>query len=231
MDKDETEIQESMESGAKVEAVSRVNQDRGGNMKRKVFKLTEPRPLLINQVTRPAVKCCLNNCRTNLEKETDEEREAMKGRFKASKQIETKNHLLQHLQAQHNLGLDTEKFNGNGAFYCNSTFSQAVGVSTYILGEALAGQKEQVQCFVHGNNHMIKFSVKTSKFKAWFKTFLEKYSQSDPEKKVQVIAAWLKKVQMYEMFKAETTSPYLRLQGCIYFQNSSNFFHLQIPIF
>ena len=111
-----------------------------------------------------------------------QEREALKVYFQSEKKIDRKNMLLQYLKAQDNLSISTECFNWKGVAYCESTFSGATGISKYILNEVLNGHRGGVKAFVHANKSTLKFSIGASKFRAWMKSFLERYSQSDPEK-------------------------------------------------
>ena len=156
-------------------------------------------------------QCCHDSCRNGV-RDLGTMAEEMKQEFVHASKLVTKNNLIQHLNGQKNVGLLTDQFNWKGKFYCPKAFSEMSGVSIYIVKEVLSSfARGRTGPFVHGNSGFAKFSEKVLCFKVWMKAFLDLYSQSAPDSEVQVLAHWVTKAAMYEMYKKETVGPHLAL--------------------
>ena len=156
-------------------------------------------------------KCCHESCRDGVN-DLGGMAEEMKLQFVNASKLVTKNNLIQHLNGQKNVGMLTDQFNWKGKFYCSKAFSEMSGVSIYTVKEVLLSfARGRTGPYVHGNSGFSKFSEKVLCFKVWMKAFLDLYSQSAPDSEVQVLAHWVTKAAMYEMYKKETVGPHLAL--------------------
>ena len=155
----------------------------------------------------PNKTCCTENCTKDLD--IDKIGQELKEEFVTGSKLLSRNKLLAHLIGQGNVGLRTDCFNWKGSFFCVKTFSELAGQSEYSIKKVLSGHTLGKTEFVHGNSGHQKFSEKTMCFKVWMRAFLERNSQSAPDSQVQVLAHWVTKSALYEMYKKDTVEPHL----------------------
>ena len=155
-------------------------------------------------------KCCKESCSEGVDEMIKVSHE-IREEFVCESKLATRNKLLLHLIGQRKVGLVSDKFNWKGNFYCVKAFSELSGISIYSIQKVLASHSEGIKLFVHGNSEYCKFSEKTLRFKVWMRSFLERNSQSAPDSQVQVLAHWVTKKALYEMYRRETNEPHLAL--------------------
>ena len=175
------------------------------------FRLEKPveqHPQLIEKVSeKKEVYCCEEKCSSVFEGLEDGCKEEIEKHFAVSTQVDKRNKLLTHIQAQANLGRKTDRFCWKTNYYCLKTFSQASKCSIYIIDDVLKGHKEGVVEYVNGNLGMARFSIPRSKFIVWMRCFLRRFAQSAPDSNVQVLSHWITKTAMFQFYIKETTPP------------------------
>ena len=166
-------------------------------------------PKLPGQTINPGSTCCTDNCAKSLDR--NKIKQELKAEFVTGSKLLTRNKLLSHLIGQEKVGMRTDCFNWKGNFFCVETFSELAGQSEYTIKKVLHSHTLGKTEFVHGNSGYQKFSERTMRFKVWMRAFLERNSQSAPDSQVQVLAHWVTKNALYDMYKKDTAGPHLAL--------------------
>ena len=176
----------------------------------------------------PSTKVCSRSCRYNCSdflRTLDADTLAkIKNLFNKSNLLETKNALLNHIKHQvNNMGKTGQAYFVHGSFLCIGAFCSLTDISRHISLKVLVDFKDGCETYVHGNFGIRKVTIKTEKFISWMKAFLYLYSQSDPEKQVQVLNHWLTKTQLYSMYCSDTTKSF-QLAKSSFYQHIHNYF-------
>ena len=154
--------------------------------------------------------CCKDECKNGIQLEDWVELSLQtKEEFVKQSKLETTNKLLQHVNAQRNMGIQTDCINWQGKFFCTEAFSDLSGISSYTVCKVLSSHKMGVKVLKHGNCGLSKYSLQTMSFKVWIRQFLELNSQSAPDSNVQVLPHWLTIKSIYQMYKEGCIEPHL----------------------
>ena len=171
-------------------------------------KPLEQHPVKPTEVSEKKIQfCCQDNCCSVYESLERKAQEEIKTSFVSTSQVDKRNKLLNHIQAQSNLGRKTDRFYWKSTYFCNKTFSKASLSSIFILDDVLKGHKLGIAEYVNGNKGIARFSIPRSKFIIWMRCFLRRFAQSAPDCNVQVLSHWITKAAMFEFYSKETTPP------------------------
>ena len=166
-------------------------------------------PTTPSKLSNPPSTCCSANCCKDLD--VDKVGQELKNEFLTKSKLLTRNKLLSHLIGQGKVGMRTDCFNWKGIFICTKMFAELSGQSVYSITKVIQSHILGKTEFIHGNSGTQKFSGRTMAFKIWMRAFLERNSQSAPDSRVQVLAHWVTKNALYEMYKEETAEPHIAL--------------------
>ena len=147
---------------------------------------------------------CKNECHSVYESWTPDKKLHITDVTRGTTIVEKKNKLLSHLKSQARLGVDTDKFNFHGHYFCTAYFSLLSGLSPNILQKVHEAMEDNLVEFVHGNKWQVKEHESSRNMVAWFVTFLELNSQSSPDEDVFILPHWLSVAHLYEIYKKYT---------------------------
>ena len=154
--------------------------------------------------------CCKDKCKSGMQPEDWMNLSLqIKQEFVKESKLETSNKLLHHLNAQRNMGIQTDCINWQGKFFCTAVFSELSGISCYTVCKVLSSHKIGVKVLKNGNSGLTKYSLQTLSFKVWIRQFLVLNSQSAPDSYVQVLPHWLTIKSIYKMYKEGCIEPHL----------------------
>jgi hypothetical protein len=153
---------------------------------------------------------CKDKCANITESWSKTDLQYLKVMFKCEKIVETKKSLINHLQSQNNVGEDTANYFINGHKFCTKFLSVKTGISEYVLKTGLKDYSDGIQMYEHGSKGVMQQqSLSTTQYICWFKQFVEVYGQNAPDENVTVLAYWLKKATLFNMYKEEAHAPYV----------------------
>lgn len=157
---------------------------------------------------------CSRNCTNDCARVTNSWSEAVqvlvKAMFKSEKPMQSRVNLINHLQAQENVGLDTGSFFINGQAFCIKYLAVTTGISDYILRSVLEDYSEGIRMYEHASKGVIQQqSLATIQFISWFKQFVQIYGQDAPDDNISVLAYWLKKAALFKIYKEEGLEPHV----------------------
>ena len=171
------------------------------------------RPLESFHVARMDITCskkCSNKCSEVVNSWSTEIVNMLGEKFKCERKREVKTKLLEHLKAQRDLGLSDCGFIIHQHEFCLKSFASITGISEYLLGVVLGDLSANIQLYQHHTTGLVKQeSAPTIRAISWIKSFAENYGQFSPEQNVTVLAYWLNKKFLFEMYQDETAAPYV----------------------
>ena len=130
--------------------------------------------------------CCDNGCYGNLVNHED-----MLNIFKTRSKIEQKNTILKYLTTQQLIvkdGSDNTVFHFEGETFCMKSFSELMGVSTYILSTVRSDfNAGRTSMYVHGNCWKGRMSNASIGFVSWMKNFASRFGQDSPDEKLIIL--------------------------------------------
>ena len=149
---------------------------------------------------------CSRNCKYNCSKVIGEKWDVVTQRkvstmFSKESLLKSKEALLNHLKHQERFGKNTSDIYIFGTYLCAGAFCSLSKLSRHVVLKVLEDYSAGVENYVHGNFGIRKISFATEKFKSWMKSYIEVYSQSDPDKQVQVLSYWLTKTKVLVAMK------------------------------
>ena len=175
-----------------------------------------------NMVANVCNKICNRSCSKFISNMEESARKNMMVYFKGSKKLETKRKLLDHLKSQEVIEKDSSSFIYLSQSFCLSSFSNATGISPYLLDKVLKDFQKGVRQYISGNADTPRRSLAHVQFVAWMVSFSELHGQADPEKLTTVLPAFLNKAELFKIYQAEAPLPRLK---------SSTFYFLMKTVF
>ena len=150
---------------------------------------------------------CTNKC-DEVVKSWSEQKVSML-KFKATKDVDTKTNLINHLKSQDCVGISTDKYQVNGHKFCLKYFAYVTGISSHLVKTVLHDFWRGQRMYQHGNTGIIKQCVGTTQFITWMKDFAEWYGQYSPVQNKIIINYWLRKGVLYKLYIEETHGPHI----------------------
>ena len=155
-------------------------------------------------------RSCRNKCPAITQSWSEADLQNVKTMFKSEKVIETKTKLINHLEAQKNIGVRTDSFCINGHHFCVKFLSITTSISEYIVSKVLEDYSSGIRMYEHGSKGVLQQqSLATTQFICWFKLFSEIYGQYAPDDNVTILAYWLKKAALFNIYKEEAPAPHV----------------------
>ena len=154
-------------------------------------------------------KSCSNNCSKVVEDWSPDVLDKVKSEISDTKIVKVKQNLLNHLRAQDNILLQTNKFQFNNHIFCSSYFSYMTGISKYLINTVLNDYWKGVRIYEHGNAGISKIQPSTVGFISWMKGFAEWYGQYSPTEEKIILSYWLRKGVLYSIYIEDAPGPHI----------------------
>ena len=153
---------------------------------------------------------CLNKCAAITASWSKADLLHVKTMLKSDKPLQSRINLINHLQAQENVGVDTDNYFINGHEFCINFLRFSTGISDYILRSVLEDYSSGIRMYEHASKGVIQQqSLATMQFISWFKQFVQIYGQDAPDDNVTVLAYWLKRAALFNIYKEEASLPHV----------------------